>query len=70
MSGNDGITHWPDLAALLRTRVSEGTWNTCFSTARPIVFDDHRLVLAVNGAPLAFIYEPGLMIKLLSASYA
>ena len=47
MSGNDGITNWPDLAALLRTRVSEATWNTCFSTARPIVFDDHRLVLAV-----------------------
>ena len=47
VSGNDGITHWPDLAALLRTRVSEATWNTCFSTARPIVFDDHRLVLAV-----------------------
>ena len=42
-----GPGSWVECAAVLRTRVAEATWNTCFAASRPIVFDDVRVVLAV-----------------------
>lgn len=47
VSGNEHGTEWADVAARLRARVSEATWNAYFISARAIVFDDHRLVLGV-----------------------
>ena len=47
MNGEDGATVWPALAARLRSRLPVSTWNSSFASARPLVFDDHRLILAV-----------------------
>ena len=47
VSGNEHGTEWADVAARLRARVSEATWNAYFVSARAIVLDDHRLVLGV-----------------------
>jgi chromosomal replication initiator protein len=47
MNGEDDATVWPELAARLRTRLPVATWNSSFATARPLVLDDHRLILAV-----------------------
>jgi chromosomal replication initiator protein len=47
MIGEEKQTIWPELAARLRTRLPEATWNSSFATARPLVLDDHRLILAV-----------------------
>lgn len=47
MNGEDEVPVWPELAARLRSRLPEATWNSSFATARPLVLDDHRLVLAV-----------------------
>jgi chromosomal replication initiator protein len=49
-SGDQGTQAWIDCAEQLRARVPEASWNTCFSAARPIVFDDVRLVLGVPHA--------------------
>lgn len=46
-SGDQGAQAWSDCASELRARVTEGIWNSSFSAARPIVFDDVRLVLGV-----------------------
>ena len=47
MNGEDDATVWPELAARLRTRLPVATWNSSFASARPLVLDDHRLILAV-----------------------
>jgi chromosomal replication initiator protein len=48
MTSSDESTLWADCAAQLRSQVPEATWNMCFAGSRAIVFDDHRLVLAVS----------------------
>jgi chromosomal replication initiator protein len=47
MNGEKDATVWPELAARLRARLPIATWNSSFATARPLVLDDHRLILAV-----------------------
>ena len=47
MNGKDDATVWPELAARLQARLPVSTWNSSFASARPLVLDDHRLILAV-----------------------
>jgi chromosomal replication initiator protein len=44
---NEAQRLWDECARLLRAQVSEPVWLTSFDAARPVSFDDRRLVLAV-----------------------
>ena len=49
MNGEDDATVWPELGrSACVHRLPVATWNSSFATARPLVLDDHRLILAVR----------------------